>query len=546
MNHPKQSIDKGALHHSHKSVLYYFTRIFLFTGAILTGVITILYNLESHDFLQRTQLQEQHAVDVVKQIVTGKFSAIISDINFLSQQNELHSFFDSNNSTVQRDCAREYAALINARGIYDQIRYIDLDGDEIVRVNYVDGQAVIVAEEKLQNKGGRYYFDDTLSLAAGQIFVSPFDLNIEQGVIEMPLKPMIRFGTPVFDKDGRKRGVVIINYLGQNLLDELISSDRLLHGKMLLLNLDGYWLRGLSADDEWGFMYDKDHQHKFSDGFPNEWQVINGQSSGQIVTQYGLFTFSTIYPIVNEADTVTSCSADIGSGATSHDCWILIAYIPKDALFSHSGKLLVRLAVLAILLFLLATLPSWFIAQIISQRKLKEFELVRMANYDKLTNLPNRTLLDDRLDQVFHQSKRYGNQFAILFADLDGFKTVNDEFGHDIGDHLLINVAERIVQQTRRSDTVARIGGDEFVILLTKIEDVNDAERVAGKINQELSRPFMIKGQTIQIGVSIGISCYPIHAETVADLLKSSDQAMYCVKYQNKGTFKIFDGNKPD
>jgi|LGOV01.1.fsa_nt_gb diguanylate cyclase (GGDEF)-like protein len=546
MNHVEHSIDNDALHSSHKSVLYYFIRIFLLTGAILTGVITILYNLESHDFLKRTQLQEQHAVDVVRQIVSGKFSTIISDISFLSQQNELHTYLESADLNVKRACAEEYSALINARGIYDQIRFIDLDGNETVRVNYVEGQAVVVADEQLQNKRGRYYFDDTLSLDAGQVFVSPFDLNMEQGAIELPLKPMIRFGAPVFDKHGNKRGVVILNYLGQNLLDELISADRLLYGKMLLLNLDGYWLRGLSVDDEWGFMYAKDKQRTFKDEFPQEWQQLNGELSGQLVTQHGLFSYSTIYPILDEVHSGTSCSLGIGKEASCDYCWILMAYIPADVLFAHSGKLLVRLAVLAILLFLLATLPSWFIAQFISQRKLKELELVRMANYDKLTNLPNRTLLDDRLAQVFHQSMRYDNKFAILFADLDGFKAVNDELGHDIGDHLLIEVAARIVEQTRRSDTVARIGGDEFVIVLTKIEHVQDAERVADKINRALSRQFTIKGKPVQIGVSIGISCYPIHGETVDELLKNSDQAMYCVKHTNKGLFKTFDGVRCD
>lgn len=546
MKHLKHSVDHDAMDRNHKSVLHYFIRIFLLAGVILTGVITVLYNLESQDFLKRTQLQERHAVDVVKQIVSGKFSTIISDITFLSRQNELHTFLESNSSVSQCDCAREYSALINARGIYDQIRYIDLDGNEIVRVNYIDGKAAIVPEQQLQNKRGRYYFDDTLALDDGQVFVSPFDLNMEQGAIELPLKPMIRFGAPVFDKHGNKRGVVILNYLGQNLLDELEGSERLLYGKMLLLNLDGYWLRGLSVDDEWGFMYDKERQRSFKDDFPQEWQQLNGESSGQIVTEHGLFSYSTIYPIIDESRSDTSCSLGIGKGESCDYCWILMAYIPADILFSHSGKLLVRLTAIAILLFLLATLPSWFIAQFISQRKLKELELLRMANYDKLTNLPNRTLLDDRLAQLFYQSKRYDNQFAVLFADLDGFKEVNDELGHDIGDHLLIDVAARITKQTRRADTVARIGGDEFVIVLSKIEHVKDAELVADKINLELNRPFTIKGQPVQIGVSIGISCYPLHGETVDELLKHSDQAMYCVKRHNKGSFKTFDGVRCD
>lgn len=540
----KKSLDRTPLDHTHRSVLYYFIRIFLLAGAVLTGVITILYNLESYDFLKRTQLQEQHAVDVVKHVVTGEFSTIISDITFLAEQNELQQFFLSNERDDKLSCAHEYAALMDARGVYDQIRFIDLEGNEIVRVNYVNGQATIIDDKEMQNKHNRYYFNDTISLEEGEVFVSPFDLNVEKGAIELPLKPMIRFGTPVYDNTGVKRGVVILNYLGQNLLDELISSDRLIHGNMLLLNLNGYWLRGLSADDEWGFMSSEGVHKTFAAEFPQEWQQLSGQSSGQHVSQHGLFTYSTIYPVVDDVRCKSECSFGIGNEKSCNYCWILMAYIPEDVLFAHSGKLLARLTALAILLFLFATVPSWFIAQFIAQRKLKELELVHMANYDKLTNLPNRTLLDDRLAQLFYQSKRYNNQFAVLFADLDGFKAVNDDLGHDIGDHLLINVAERILKQTRRADTVARIGGDEFVIVLSKIVKVADAEQVADKINSELARQFVIKGEIIQIGVSIGISCYPVHGDTVEQLLTGSDQAMYCAKRYSKGTFKTFDATR--
>jgi len=546
MRHIKKFVDQPEANRSRNSVLYYFVRVFMLAGVILTVLITILYNLESRDFLKRTQLQEQHAVNVVKQIVSDKFSTIISDITFLAQQNELHNYLDTGDVRMKQACAKEYSALLEAREIYDQIRFIDLDGNETVRVNNVDGRGVTVAESKLQNKRGRYYFDDTLTLDPGQLFVSPFDLNIENGSIEIPLKPMIRFGAPVFDRQGHKQGVVILNYLGQNLLDELISADRLLYGKMLLINLDGFWLRGLTADDEWGFMYGKGKQRSFADNFPREWQKINGEIFGQLVTTNGLFSFATIYPTYDETHCTTSCTTSIGKEASCDYSWTLMAYIPADILFAHSGKLLVRLSVVAVLLFLFATLPSWFIAQFISQRKLKELELVRMANYDKLTNLPNRTLLDDRLAQLFHQSERNGQQFALLFADLDGFKAVNDDLGHDIGDHLLIDVAERMINQVRRADTVARIGGDEFIIVLSKIDKVQDAELVAAKVNQELSRKFMIKGQPVQIGVSIGISCYPTHGDSIDQLFKSSDHAMYCVKRHNKGSFKTFDGTRCD
>jgi diguanylate cyclase (GGDEF)-like protein/PAS domain S-box-containing protein len=166
----------------------------------------------------------------------------------------------------------------------------------------------------------------------------------------------------------------------------------------------------------------------------------------------------------------------------------------------------------------------------ITGRKPAEQRIAQLAHFDVLTNLPNRTLFFDRLDQAVARAKRYNQKFAILYLDLDGFKQINDEFGHHIGDGLLKIVAERLTENARDMDTVARVGGDEFIFILNNIEHKDNVARVARKISESLSQPFVIQGKTCQIGCSIGISIFPDDIESPEILVKMADDAMYKAK----------------
>ncbi|PKL16696.1 MAG: diguanylate cyclase [Spirochaetae bacterium HGW-Spirochaetae-5] len=166
----------------------------------------------------------------------------------------------------------------------------------------------------------------------------------------------------------------------------------------------------------------------------------------------------------------------------------------------------------------------------ITERIEIENEMKHMAQHDKLTNLPNRALFSDRLRQALASAQRNQNQIGVLFIDLDEFKPVNDTFGHDVGDRLLQKAARRIQKALRESDTAARIGGDEFVILLPVLGSPGSAEGVGNKIWQDLSRPYQIDGHQIEISASIGVAVFPVHGTTEIELLKNADEAMYRIK----------------
>jgi len=176
----------------------------------------------------------------------------------------------------------------------------------------------------------------------------------------------------------------------------------------------------------------------------------------------------------------------------------------------------------------------------ITERKTIEERIRHLAHYDALTGLPNRALLTDRIHQALALARRDKEMLAVMFLDLDKFKPVNDTFGHEIGDLLLKEVANRLLGSVRASDTVARIGGDEFVVLLPTIEQEQDAAVVAQKTLHALNRAFDIAGHNLQISTSIGIAAYPAHADNEKLLLINADVAMYYAKKNGRDNFMIY------
>lgn len=176
----------------------------------------------------------------------------------------------------------------------------------------------------------------------------------------------------------------------------------------------------------------------------------------------------------------------------------------------------------------------------VTKRALLEKELKHQATHDALTGLPNRVLLEDRLAQSIAVSKRQKNNFAILFFDLDRFKLINDSLSHAAGDELLQCVAKRISKMIRAEDTLARLGGDEFVIIVPHIHPEQDIVKMAKNLIEKIHEPFHIKGHVVAISTSIGISIYPRDGETVQDLLKNADSAMYHAKACGSDQFQFY------
>ncbi len=343
-----------------------FLVIFLPLAAILAGILYTFYYMEVKKDRAIIETGVHHTVESRIEMIEREFQLVVSDLMFLSEQNELLGMLESGEAGWREALAAEYLSFSARKGIYDQVRFLDETGMEVVRINFNNGSPSIVPDEQLQPKRKRYYFEDALVLDQGGVFVSPFDLNIERGEIEQPLKPMIRFGTPVFDSQGQKRGIVLLNYLGVNLILHLETPvDE--YGQAMLLNSDGFWLKGITPEDEWGFMYEDKSNRTFGNDFSEAWQKISLSESGQFYNADGMFTYATVYPPSEGQKSSTGSGKALTPSVQRLEAkqysWKFVSYVSTDVLNAGVSAILGRLLLLYATMVTAAAGGSWAMAR---------------------------------------------------------------------------------------------------------------------------------------------------------------------------------------
>ncbi|AOY78675.1 PAS domain S-box protein [Moorena producens JHB] len=325
--------------------LNYFLAIFIPLTIGIGSFLVLMHRTEVKVDTTEVNLKEIRNVEMEAQRAASDFHVIASDLRFLANQNELRAMLDSTSDAPQETekwrmaLTQEYLILVREKGLYDQIRFLDTTGKEIVRVNFNQGQPVIVPEEQLQVKANRYWFQKTLALPKGEMFVSPLDLNVENGKIEHPLKPVIRVGSPVFDSSGQKRGIVMINYLPKHFINSLEPENNTSLGEMMLLNGEGFWLKGTNPEDEWGFMYPNRKDRTFAKAFPKAWQRIDKADHGQFETANGKFTFTTVHPFYEMQTGKTAVQkrfSDLTRIDANYDTWKIVTYISPKVINERS------------------------------------------------------------------------------------------------------------------------------------------------------------------------------------------------------------------
>jgi len=552
-----------------KTLLKEFFKVFIIWFIPLCALFSYGFFLEYNKVFERLKTKEINNVILVQHIIKDVLTERISDLLTLADLVKLH-IKDEN---VIGHVNEELIAFSGNIGVYDQIRLLDMSGQETNRINLENQSIVQVPANKLQNKSHRYYFKETVALDMGEIFISPLDLNIENGKIEQPIKPMIRIGTPVYSQTGKKVGILLLNYLAQNLLDKISHLTDYQTQPISLLNGQGYWLKNANSDMTWGFMYN--NEQRFQNYYPRVWSELLEQEKGQTLTRLGIFSFASTYPIHESLPVHLHVKPDTHferHGLTIKNyVWKIVSLIPDETLNSMQRDILVRFSYTAIPLLLLLIFVGWRLTlyrlkhitakqaliksyQLLEQRvdertqelqheveiRTKAEERMRhMASYDALTGIPNRALFDDRLLTVMAMNKRHKSSSALLFIDLDDFKNVNDAYGHETGDMVLKQVSKRLKDKVRDSDTVGRYGGDEFVVLLHEINSEDDAIFVAKEIIQTISQEYIEKEVTALIGCSIGIAVYKDEYLTINDYIKKADEAMYTIKKAGKNHYKL-------
>jgi len=238
----------------------------------------------------------------------------------IANENALSQAINSPGGSATAQLETILMNLISYNPEYDQIRWIDETGIERMRVNNVEGKPVRVAKEHLQDKASRYYFKNSMQLRQGEIYISPLDLNVEDGKVEVPYKPMLRLATQVQAADGRPRGILIINVAASHLLDDFTEIMGNKRDHAMLLNREGYWLRAPNAEDEWGFMFNR--FITLGQRYPEAWKIISSRPADQVELDDGLWTWSSIYPLKVEDD---SKIKDIPE-------WLVVSHLPAGQL----------------------------------------------------------------------------------------------------------------------------------------------------------------------------------------------------------------------
>lgn len=624
--------------------------LFAFVFTILMKFV-LLISARADTNVRAAQLSAR--VETASAILHDQLSGAVSDLMVLANSSEVRALA-ANDSTTQRQIVTDiFHTFAEQKGLYDQIRFIDGQGMEIVRVNYYNGFAIDVAESGLQNKSQRYYFHEAIGLAPGKTYISPLDLNIEEGLIEQPYKPMIRLATPV--GEGKQRGLMVLNMYGQPLIDrfrDIISTT----ARPMLMNDSGDWLLGPSPEKDWGFMFGERVQA--GNLWPEMWQRARQEEKGTLRNKAGLFAFYTIHVpatgnrgenwkalaflsaeelpsaglmatrlrafvyisgmgfllllaayltvVVSARRRLNQRIADndvryhevmatLGEGVMvldrsgrmldmnpeaehllgwsrqellGQDAHDLIHFHPfqdrvpadacnirkvsingetyrsEDELFTRKSGQAFRVGLNAAALTRDQEIVGTVLAfRDITELKIQQEEIHHLAYHDTLTGLPNRRLLLDRLEVALAHALRHNRLMAVMFLDLDHFKEVNDTLGHDTGDALLNAVASQLRWAMREEDTVARQGGDEFIILLPELESREGAEHLAGRIVEMLEKPQIVGGHRLQISASIGIAFCPQDGVTLDALLSAADRAMYQAKEAGRNRYSLAESS---
>ena len=392
---------------------------------------------------------------------------------------------------------------------------------------------------------------------------------MEKGKIEQPLKPVIRIGTPVFDKANKKQGILLLNVLADSLIHSYTEAMSNKGKRSWLVNSDGYWLKGPTPELEWGFMY-QSNEASMQYLYSAAWEKIKSLESGSIFVESGLWTFSTIYPLVEGQKSSTGSSEAFQASRSDIETyeyyWKAILFLPKE---SYQAKIwfkvtwiLFALIVVLVVIFI----GCWFLAQLwvkhlraeqkvlrISKgleeevkTRTKELNLAREiaeqeARTDELTGMNNRRAFFEFGSQIQKLSERYRHKYSLLMLDLDHFKKINDSFAHAAGDKVLKEVARVISKLVRGADVAARVGGEEFAIILPEAES-SESFQLAERIRQTIEANIIEVGSQNQLSitVSIGLAESQSNICAIEKIMSMADSALYQAKNNGRNCVHMY------
>lgn len=648
----------GSTEYTYLPFSAYFSRFLVLSGIsliILFLIIGIVQRVFESGLRERMLISHERGLDMAEQLFDRELLRAVQDTHLLSELQEVRGYLLS--GATHKDTARlalenTLAAFADSYGYYDQVRLLSLDGMELIRINYDDAEAVAVSTVDLQDKSDRAYVERGRQLKPGQVYISPLELNIEHGQIEVPHQPVIRIVERIETGNANEDALLVLNYKANFLLNyfrTLFRNDE----RGMLLNAEGYWLSNHARENEWGWLVNNDHLTLATE-MPLLWQSIIENDDGEYTQGDLTYSHRRIEPAgANQQILDGRYGIDLGvMPETNNTSWYVVIQTDfssrLDGTFfrSWAGYLLISLLIAACLIqaFLVSryrATRSHFIrelrdlydnapigyltidadgyikrvnraltglvgfnknemlekmqltdllsdpnsiklindesidqtpnkirnkrlhikhkdghlipavcsltprfsgsgALILSRCSVQDFSeqaemedaLKKQARTDPLTGVYNRRYFREIATRELSNTSMKPSPVSVLLIDIDHFKQINDAYGHSEGDVALISITKSCAEKLRKTDILARFGGEEFVALMPGATQA-EAQQKAEEIREYIANTniHLSNGTSIQITVSIGVAAMSERDISQLDaLLNLADTRLYRAK----------------
>ena len=480
---------------------------------LLIAVSILLHQDGARHRIAMLHDDEQHALGMRQDAVTRIIEESVSDILFLTSLNELNPFLRDRSHSNKATLEQELLAFSRNREIYHQIRVLSSSGMEIVRVNYVNGHAVAVPTEDLQDTGDRYYFQELTQCSSNSVYVSSLDLNMENGTIELPLNPVMRFALQIGNEESSD-GYLLLNLAGSVLLNAFANIHPDPGAIPLLADQNGNLSYGFSSESGWDFMLPGSQGHNLSETFPEEWSRIVSSEAGQFESSNGLFSYKTLVPY--EAAGVALCEItgwDIVSQpleTPTYDVWKNVSWVSAPMLRSVRLSGALQLAGWNAFGILVLGTGSWYFARWLAMRgeahQLLESTLQRYMSKE----VCHRLLEDPRRHEKLGGDAQ---DVVVLFADIRGFTGFAEQRDpKDVVAVLNRTLTELVVPLRVYRGILDKYIGDGFLAFFEPTTDIADAAQRAVDAALVMQRAFTnlwanaTSSALRKLGLGIGIS----------------------------------------
>lgn len=390
-----------------KTFLAVFIPIFSFLLILIGSLSFYVYKKEKSRILDSTKITYSEHLFQQSELIRAMFASTIKDLNYLALNASFLDYLDTSDPQAQKDLLNTMQPLAQQNWNYRQVRFLDWEGMEKIRFNWHLDSLHLVSADQLQNKSDRYYFQRSKQLKKGQVYVSPVDLNIEHGKIEIPHQAVIRFCKPIYQSDDHPVGILVINQYLNSLFEWLLKRNTNLEGDIILLNQEGYWLTSSDKHIPFGFMFKKHRNEKFSTFYPSAWEKLQNNTQGEVLNNDRLIVFRKFSLGFDLKNNKLFQEDELAGSPESQ--WLLVANIPNSKIQAlQQMNRLFRLSLLLsiFILFCIAYIISWLIH--------REKEII------KELNVLNKTL-EQKVNERTTELQKSNLELKALNEELEAF-----------------------------------------------------------------------------------------------------------------------------